>query len=147
MVLQWLDDSRQWTGEFKSFAESGGFLEYDMELSGAHGGVNNNLYATFPQGGNQGMGSCCDSGGSFSICCAEMDFTEDNGDCLQTTTWHTARDGSGHAGEAHTGSIGNSVLCLRALKRCVARFFVGLNRKASGADFDCIDRVAASMKR
>merc|ERR1712136_560795 len=38
----------------------GGFLEFDMELSGAHGGVNNNLYATFPQGGNQGIGSYCD---------------------------------------------------------------------------------------
>ena len=73
-----------------------GFLEYDMELSGAHGGVNNNLYATFPQGGNQGMGSC-------SICCAEIDF------CFQATTWHTARDGNDHDGEARTGSIRNSV--------------------------------------
>ena len=36
----------------------GGFLEFDMELSGAHGCVNNGLYAIFSQGGNQGMGSC-----------------------------------------------------------------------------------------
>jgi len=87
----------------------GGFLEFDMELSGAHGGVNNNLYATFPQGGNQGIGSYCDSGGSCSTCCAEMDFTENNGHCFQATTWHTARDGSDHDGTAHTGSIGTSV--------------------------------------
>ena len=45
----------------------GGILDYDMELSGAHGGVNIKLYATFPQGGNQGMSSC-------SICCAEIDL-------------------------------------------------------------------------
>ena len=55
------------------------------------------------------MGSCCDSCGSCSICRAEMDFTENNGDCFQATTWHNARDGSDHDGEAHAGSIGNNV--------------------------------------
>jgi hypothetical protein len=35
-------------------------LEFDMDLSNAHGNVNNNLYGTFPRDGH----SYCDSGGS-----------------------------------------------------------------------------------
>ena len=55
------------------------------------------------------MGSYCNSSGSCSTCCAEMDFTENKGNCFRATAWHTARDGNDHDGEAHTGSIGNSV--------------------------------------
>ena len=86
----------------------GEFLKFDREFSIAHGGVNNNLYATFPQKGNKGIGSFCVSGGSCSTYCAEMDFTVNDGHCFQATTWHTARDESDHDGTAHTGSIGTS---------------------------------------
>ena len=86
----------------------GEFLKFDREFSIAHGGVNNNLYATFPQKGNKGIGSFYVSGGSCSTYCAEMDFTVNNGHCFQATTWDTARDESDHDGTAHTGSIGTS---------------------------------------
>ena len=106
----WTINGNARVGSTASLNLVGGFLKFDMEFSVAHGGVNNNLYATFPQKGNKGIGSYCVSGGSCSTCCAEMDFTENNGHCFQATTWHTARDGSDHDGTAHTGSIGTSTL-------------------------------------
>lgn len=88
-----------------SFNFAGGFIEFDMDLSGAHGNVNNNFYLTYPQDGH----SYCDSGGSCTSCCAEFDLTENNGHCFQSTTWHTDRSGGDHDGEAQTGSIGAQV--------------------------------------
>ena len=44
------------------------------------------------------MSSYCGSGGSCFTCCAEMDFPENNSQCVQTSTWHTARDGSDYDG-------------------------------------------------
>lgn len=85
-----------------SFNFAGGFMEFDMDLSGAHGNVNNNFYLTYPRDGR----TYCDSGGSCGgNCCAEMDITENNGNCFQATTWHTNRDGSDHDGKAQTGGI------------------------------------------
>lgn len=88
-----------------SFNFAGGFLEFDMDLSNAHGNVNNNFYMTFPRDGR----SYCDSGGSCSSCCAEMDFTENNGNCWQATTWHGDRGGHDHDGEAQQGGINGQV--------------------------------------
>jgi hypothetical protein len=88
-----------------SFNLAGGFIEFDMDLSGAHGNVNNNFYLTFPQDGH----SYCDSGGSCTSCCAEMDLTENNGNCFQATTWHTDRSGSDHDGTAETGGLSPQV--------------------------------------
>merc|ERR1712087_466006 len=62
-------------GSKASFNLAGGFMEFDMDLSGAHGGVNNNAYITFPSR----VGSYCDSGGTGG--CAELDFIENNGNC------------------------------------------------------------------
>lgn len=88
-----------------SFNFAGGFLEFDMDLSGAHGRVNNNFYATFPNDGH----TYCDSGFGCSNCCAEMDFTENNGGCWQATTWHHDRSGHDHDGSAQQGSISSQV--------------------------------------
>merc|ERR1712014_324055 len=41
-----------------SYNLAGGFVEFDMDLGGAHGGVNNNVYVTFPTS----IGQYCDSG-------------------------------------------------------------------------------------
>lgn len=65
-----------------SYNVAGGSVEFDMDLSNAHGGVNNNVYVTYPSDGH----SYCDSGGSCSSCCAEYDWTENNGNCAQATT-------------------------------------------------------------
>lgn len=83
-------------------------MEFDMDLSGAHGNVNNNFYLTYPRDvGNSGY--YCDSGAGSANGCAEMDITENNGNCFQATTWHTNRDGSDHDGKAQTSSINSRV--------------------------------------
>jgi len=51
-----------------------------MDLGGAHGGVNNNVYVTFPNN----VGQYCDSGGTGG--CAELDFVENNGNCATAST-------------------------------------------------------------
>lgn len=82
----------------------GGYIEWDMELSGAHGNVNNNFYLTYPNHPNCGKACYCDSGGSAPGC-AEMDLTENNGNCWQATTWHPDPSGADHNGEAQEGAI------------------------------------------
>jgi len=88
-----------------SYNLAGGFIEFDMDLTGAHGNVNNNFYLTFPRDGH----SYCDSGGSCTSCCAEMDITENNGNCFQATTWHSDRSGGDHDGKAQTGGLSPQV--------------------------------------
>lgn len=84
-----------------SYNLAGGSVEFDMDLSKAHGKVNNNVYATFPKDGH----SYCDSGGAAHGC-AEFDWTENNGNCRQATTWHSNRDGKDHGGKQYQGSLG-----------------------------------------
>merc|ERR1711920_10583 len=89
-----------------SFNLAGGFMEFDMDLSNAHGNVNNNFYLTYPRDGH----TYCDSGGSCGgSCCAEFDLTENNGNCFQATTWHTDRSGGDHDGKAQTGGLSSQV--------------------------------------
>jgi hypothetical protein len=91
-----------------SFDLRGGYIEFDMDLSGAHGGVNTNFYVTFPRRPNCG-GSCyCDSGPAGG--CAELDFIENNGNCVAQTAFHTDPSGGEKGGHniALTG-IGNNV--------------------------------------
>merc|ERR1711933_170212 len=38
-----------------SYNLAGGFVEFDMDLGGAHGGVNNNFYITFPSSVGNGL--------------------------------------------------------------------------------------------
>lgn len=90
-----------------SFDLSGGFIEFDMQLSGAHGGVNNNVYITFPTSPG---GRYCDSGaGTPGPGCAELDFIENNGHCAAATTWHTDPGGGDHGGKQTVNGIGTSV--------------------------------------
>merc|ERR1712146_844700 len=64
----------------------GGYIEFDMDLSAAHSGVNQNLYVVSLNRPNCGSGCYCDApnGG-----CMELDFIEANGHCAYATTWHT----------------------------------------------------------
>lgn len=80
-----------------SFDFTGGGAWYDMDLSNAHNGVNNNMYVTYPYSDNCGISCYCDSGGNHDSQgrgCAEMDWTENNGQCYSATTWHDSSDGS-----------------------------------------------------
>lgn len=88
-----------------SYNLAGGSVEFDMDLSNAHGGVNNNVYATYPKDGH----SYCDSGGSCTSCCAEYDWTENNGNCAQATTWHHDRSGGDHGGQQYIGGVSSNV--------------------------------------
>lgn len=92
-----------------SFNCAGGSVEFDMDLSRAINGVNNNVYATYPSGGDSAP--YCDSGRDTpSGHCAENDWTENNGNCMQATTWHRPADGSDHDGHPqYTGGLSNHV--------------------------------------
>lgn len=78
-----------------------------MDLSGAHGGVNNNLYVTFPYTPDH----YCDSGGTGG--CAELDFVENNGNCAAATTFHTDPNGGDKGGTQQVFGI-SSQLHVRA---------------------------------
>merc|ERR1719230_2525127 len=81
-----------------------------MDLSGAHGNVNNNFYITYPSD-HCGINCYCDSGGSVAGC-AELDWTENNGYCYQATTWHDDASGGDHPGYGGKGALsGGTVSC------------------------------------
>merc|ERR1712194_250032 len=86
-----------------SYNLAGGFVEFDMDLGGAHGGVNNNVYVTFPNN----IGQYCDSGGTGG--CAELDFVENNGNCAAATTFHTDPNGGDKGGTQTVNGIGSHV--------------------------------------
>jgi hypothetical protein len=86
-----------------SFDLRGGYVEFDMDLSNAHGGVNTNLYITFPAQPNCGIDCYCDSGATGG--CAEIDFTENNGNCFQASTWHDEPHGGNKGGFGGNGGI------------------------------------------
>merc|ERR1711972_1237954 len=73
------------------------------DLGGAHGGVNNNVYVTFPNN----VGQYCDSGGAGG--CAELDFVENNGNCAAATTFHTDPNGGDKGGTQTVNGIGSHV--------------------------------------
>jgi len=92
----------------------GGSIEWDMDLTGAHGNVNTNFYLTYPDKENCGYDCYCDSGANNYPGCAEMDLTENNGNCWQATTWHPTRDGSDHGGEAQEGGLSGGTVHFKA---------------------------------
>ena len=69
----------------QTFNVLGGYVEFDMETSGAQGGINNNFYTSSPTG----TFSYCDIQDGNHPTCMEMDIIENNGNCLAQTTWHT----------------------------------------------------------
>jgi hypothetical protein len=95
-----------------SFDFSGGGASWDMDLSEAHNGVNNNFYLTYPWSDNCGISCYCDSGGNHDSQgrgCAELDWTENNGHCYSATTWHNPSDGSDGGGHGdHTNLNGGT---------------------------------------
>lgn len=113
--LEWTDNGWSITGWLRvsskaSFDFSGGGAEWDMDLSGAQGNVNNNFYITYPSD-HCGINCYCDSGGGAGIAgCAELDWTENNGGCYQATTWHDDASGGDHGGYGGNGGLGGGLV-------------------------------------
>mmetsp|Transcript_50092 Transcript_50092/g.139139 ORF Transcript_50092/g.139139 Transcript_50092/m.139139 type:complete len:283 (-) Transcript_50092:140-988(-) len=110
--VDWLESGWSIQGQRRvsskaSFDLRGGWVEFDMDLSNAHGGVNTNLYLTFPHQPNCGLKCYCDSGPTGG--CAELDFIENNGNCFAQTTWHPEPSGSNKAGFGGGSNIGPQV--------------------------------------
>lgn len=75
----------------------GGFVQFDMDTSGAQGGVNNNFYTTSPWKGL--FPNYCDIQANGSPQCMEMDIVENNGNCISQVTWHTWPNHNGDCDE------------------------------------------------
>lgn len=72
----------------------GGYVEYDMDVTGSQTGVIPNIYSVSPSGlGGGGFtddaSQYCDDGGSRPYC-MEIDWIEANGNCGGATTIHTS---------------------------------------------------------
>jgi len=75
----------------------GGFVQFDIDTSGAKGGVNNNFYTSSPDRSN--FPGYCDIQANDSPQCMEMDIVENNGNCLSQVTWHTWPNHNGDCDE------------------------------------------------
>lgn len=73
----------------QTFNLLGGYVEMDLDTSGAHTGVNNNFYLVSPEPSYFQATNDCDIQGQGKPACMEMDIIEMNGNCLAQTTWHT----------------------------------------------------------
>eukprot|EP00929_Paragymnodinium_shiwhaense_P015235 TRINITY_DN123294_c0_g1_i1.p1 TRINITY_DN123294_c0_g1~~TRINITY_DN123294_c0_g1_i1.p1 ORF type:complete len:253 (+),score=47.91 TRINITY_DN123294_c0_g1_i1:67-825(+) len=67
----------------------GGYIEFDIDTTHAHTGVNNNLYLISPEKTDFDANVYCDIQGVNKPSCMEMDLIENNGNCVGQTTWHT----------------------------------------------------------
>lgn len=77
----------------------GGWVEFDLDLSGVRRGVNANIYTISPSIGGQGFdnnANYCDGAGQKPWC-LEVDWLESNGNCGGATTLHT-KQGTGNDG-------------------------------------------------
>jgi len=76
----------------------GGYIEFDMDVTGAHNNVNNNLYTSSPWPGL--FPNYCDIQANDSPQCMEMDIIENNGGCMAQSTWHTWPNHDGDCDES-----------------------------------------------
>lgn len=78
----------------------GGYVEFDIDLSKVHPGVNANIYTispkSFPSNGFN-ISNYCDGAATGDKWCIEIDWLESNGDCGGATTLHTI-EGPGYPG-------------------------------------------------
>jgi len=73
----------------QTFNLLGGYIEFDIDTTAAHGGVNNNFYLVSPDPSYFKASNDCDIQAQGKPACMEMDIIENNGNCLAQTTWHT----------------------------------------------------------
>jgi hypothetical protein len=69
----------------------GGYVEYDVDVSAVHTGVNANIYTISPKVGASGFSQAnyCDGSVGAREYCLEVDWLESNGNCGGATTLHT----------------------------------------------------------
>merc|ERR1711920_1038983 len=84
--IHWANGGWEITGDSRissktSFNLLGGYIEFDMDTTKAHGGVNTNIYTVSMQGDNCGKDCYCDIQDNGSPVCMELDITENNGNC------------------------------------------------------------------
>jgi len=72
-------------------------VQFQIDTSGAHGGVNNNFYTSSPE--RSYFPNYCDIQANDSPQCMEMDIVENNGNCYSQTTWHTWPNHNGDCDE------------------------------------------------
>lgn len=82
-----------------------GYIEFDMDTSGANAGVNTNLYTTSPDGEPGGDNYCDIQDNGHGGVCMEMDIVEMNGNCAGQATWHTWPN---HDGDCDQGGCGGN---------------------------------------
>merc|ERR1712118_319118 len=77
----------------------GGYVEFDIDFSAVHQGVNANIYTISPPigGGGYTGSNYCDGADNDKPWCVEVDWIESNGNCGGATTLHT-RPGPGSNG-------------------------------------------------
>jgi len=81
-----------------SFNLLGGSVEYDIDFSSCHPGVNGNIYSISPHfSGSFSQPAYCDGAKTGADWCVEVDWIESNGHCGGQTTLHT-REGPGSNG-------------------------------------------------
>jgi len=81
-----------------SFNLIGGSVEFDIDLSATHPGVNANIYSISPVfSGDFNQKMYCDGAKTGNDWCVEVDWIESNGNCGGQTTLHT-RPGPGSTG-------------------------------------------------
>jgi len=81
-----------------SFNLLGGSVDFDVDFSGTHLGVNANIYTISPQfSGAFSQADYCDGQGPNGKWCTEVDWIESNGNCGGQSTLHT-RLGTGNDG-------------------------------------------------
>jgi len=95
-------------GTKSSFNLLGGSVEYDIDFSGVHTGVNANIYSISPQfSSSYGPDNYCDGAKpAGSEWCVEVDWIESNGNCGGQSTLHT-RPGPGSGPGCTAWGCGN----------------------------------------
>jgi len=92
-----------------TFNTLGGSVQFDMDTTKAHAGVNTNIYTISPEGDFCGKDCYCDIQDNGSPVCMELDIIENNGNCKFASTWHTkggfGGDGCDAGGCAHNGDL------------------------------------------
>jgi len=70
----------------------GGYVEYEIDFSQVHPGVNANIYTISPKfGGSFTQDAYCDGAATGAKWCPEVDWVESNGNCGGQTTLHTVQ--------------------------------------------------------
>jgi len=87
-----------------AFNVLGGYIAFDIDLSGAHQGVNQNLYVSSLHKQNCGGACYCDA----PTGCMELDFIEANGNCAYQSTWHTTNVGGQNCDNGGCAGVGKA---------------------------------------